>query len=59
MQEMQQQMEECAEFDVRWKWIWRILKVFGEIIHGLGKLSFDQETLMKGFNELKQNDPTV
>ncbi len=28
-----------------------------EIIHGLVKLSFDQENLMKGFNELNQNDP--
>ncbi len=33
------------------------IETLRQIIHGLVKLSFDQENLMKSFNELSQNDP--
>jgi hypothetical protein len=33
------------------------LEALRQIIHGLIKLSFDQENLMKNFSELQQNDP--
>jgi hypothetical protein len=33
------------------------LEALRQIIHGLVKLSFDQESLMKEFNELQQSDP--
>ena len=33
------------------------LETLRQIIHGLVKLSFDEESLMKSFNELNQNDP--
>jgi len=33
------------------------LESLRQIIHGLVKLSYDQEALMKDFNELQQNDP--
>lgn len=56
MQEMQQQMESMAnamemEMDMQ------NLESLRQIIHGLIKISFDQENLIKKFRELEQNDP--
>ena len=56
MQKMQQQMEE-AQSSMSMEMDMQNLESLREIIHGLVKLSFDQESLMKGFNELNQNDP--
>lgn len=56
MQQMKQQMESMQnamsmEMDMQ------NIESLRQIIHGLVKLSFDQESLMKDFNELQQNDP--
>jgi hypothetical protein len=56
MSEMQQQMEEMQsamsmEMDMR------NIESLRQIIHGLIKLSFDQESLLKQFGELQANDP--
>lgn len=56
MQEMQQQMESMQnamemEMDMA------NIESLRQIIHGLIKISFDQENLIKSFRELEQNDP--
>src|SRR5690606_21568952 len=56
MQEMQQQMEgaqnsSMMEIDME------NLEALRHILHGLIKLSYDQEDLMKNFSELNSNDP--
>lgn len=56
MQEMQQQMENMQgsmsmEIDMQ------NLESLRQIIHGLIKLSYDEENLMKEFSQLEQNDP--
>lgn len=56
MQEMQQQMEgaqnsSMMEIDME------NLEALRHILHGLIKLSYDQEDLMKNFSELTSNDP--
>lgn len=56
MQKMQQQMEN-AQSSMSMEMDMQNIESLREIIHGLVKLSFDQENLMKGFNELNQNDP--
>ncbi len=56
MQQMQQQMEQ-AQSSMSMEMDMQNLESLREIIHGLVKLSFDQENLLKGFNELNQNDP--
>src|SRR5688572_7884071 len=56
MQEMQQQME-SAQSAMSMEMDMQNIESLREIIHGLVKLSFDQENLMKGFNDLNQNDP--
>lgn len=56
MQKMQQQME-GAESSMTMEIDMQNLEALRQIIHGLVKLSFDQESLMKGFGELSQNDP--
>jgi membrane-associated HD superfamily phosphohydrolase len=56
MQQMQQQME-GAESSMSMEIDMQNLETLRQIIHGLVKLSFDQESLMKRFNELSQNDP--
>jgi hypothetical protein len=56
MQQMQQQME-GAESAMSMEIDMQNLETLRHIIHGLVKLSFDEESLMKGFNELSQNDP--
>jgi len=56
MEQMQQQMESsqsAAEMEIDMQ----NLESLRQIIHGLVKLSFDQEGLLKSFNELNQNDP--
>lgn len=56
MQKMQQQME-GAESSMSMEIDMKNLETLRQIIHGLVKLSFDEESLMKSFNELNQNDP--
>lgn len=56
MQKMQQQME-SAQSSMEMEMDMQNIESLREIIHGLVKLSFDQENLMKGFNDLNQNDP--
>jgi hypothetical protein len=56
MQQMQQQMEGMQN-DMMMEMDMENLEALREIIHGLVKLSFDQEALMKNFNELQQSDP--
>jgi hypothetical protein len=56
MQEMQEQME-SMENSMSMEMDLQNIEALREIIHGLVKLSFDQESLMKGFNDLNQNDP--
>ena len=56
MQEMQQQMESMQgamemEMDMQ------NMESLRQIIHGLIKLSYDQETLIKDFGPIQQNDP--
>src|SRR5690606_9644590 len=56
MQKVQQQMAGAMnsmsmEIDMQ------NLEMLRQIIHGLIKLSYDQEGLMKSFNELQENDP--
>jgi hypothetical protein len=56
MQKMQQQMEgmqSSMEMEIDSE----NLESLRQIIHGLVKLSFDQEKLMKDFNDLQQTDP--
>src|SRR5690606_36399621 len=56
MQQMQQQMEN-AQNSMSMEMDMQNMESLRQIIHGLVKLSFDQESLMKDFNELNQNDP--
>ncbi len=56
MQEMQQQME-SMQSSMSMEMDMQNLETLRQIIHGLIKLSFDQEGLIKQFAELQQNDP--
>lgn len=56
MNRMQQQME-GMQSSMMMEMEAQNLESLRQIIHGLVKLSFDQEGLMKEFNELQQNDP--
>ena len=56
MQQMQQQME-GMQSSMMMEMQTQNLESLRQIIHGLVKLSFDQESLMKEFNALQQNDP--
>jgi len=56
MEKMQQQME-GSESSMSMEIDMQNLETLRQIIHGLVKLSFDEESLMKSFNELNQNDP--
>ncbi|WP_254168331.1 DUF4175 family protein [Chryseosolibacter histidini] len=56
MQQMQQQME-GMQSSMMMEMDMQNLESLRQILHGLVKLSFDQEGLMKEFNELQQNDP--
>lgn len=53
MQEQMEGMQSSMEMEIDAE----NLEALRQIIHGLIKLSFDQESLMKNFNELQQNDP--
>lgn len=56
MQEMQQQME-SSQSSMSMEMEMQNLESLRQIIHGLIKISFDQENLIKQFRELEQNDP--
>jgi len=56
MQKMQEQME-GAESSMSMEIDMQNLETLRHIMHGLVKLSFDEENLMRNFNELSQNDP--
>lgn len=56
MQQMQQQME-GMQSSMEMEMDMQNLESLRQILHGLVKLSFDQEGLLKEFNELQQNDP--
>ncbi len=56
MQQMQEQME-GMQSSMMMEMQTQNLESLRQIIHGLVKLSFDQESLMKEFNALQQNDP--
>ncbi len=56
MQQMQQQMEGMQN-SMMMEMDMENIESLRQIIHGLVKLSFDQESLMKDFNELQQSDP--
>lgn len=56
MQKMQQQME-GAQSTMEMEMDMQNIESLRQIIHGLVKLSFDQEGLMKKFGELSQSDP--
>jgi hypothetical protein len=56
MQEMQEQMEGMQN-SMMMEMDMQNLESLRQILHGLVKLSFDQEGLMKEFNDLQQNDP--
>ena len=56
MQQMQQQME-GMQSSMEMEMDMENLESLRQILHGLVKLSFDQEGLMKEFNELQQSDP--
>lgn len=56
MQQMQEQME-GMQSSMMMEMDMQNLESLRQILHGLVKLSFDQEGLMKEFNDLQQNDP--
>jgi len=56
MQQMQQQME-SMQSEMEMEMDMENLEALRQIIHGLIKLSFNQESLLKTFGELQQNDP--
>lgn len=56
MNQMQQQME-GMQSSMMMEMEMQNMESLRQIIHGLVKLSFDQENLMKDFNALQQNDP--
>lgn len=59
IQQMQQQMQqmESAQSAMSMEIDMQNLEMLRQIIHGLIKLSYDQEDLMKSSNELNANDP--
>ena len=56
MQQMQQQMEGMQN-SMSMEMDMENMESLRQILHGLVKLSFDQEGLMKNFSELQQSDP--
>lgn len=56
MEQMQQQME-SLQSSMSMEMDMQNLETLRQIIHGLIKLSHDQEGLMRQFSELQQNDP--
>ncbi len=56
MKDMQQKME-GMQGDMEMDMDMENLESLRQIIHGLIKLSFDQESLIKNFSDLQQNDP--
>lgn len=56
MQEMQQQMESMQN-SMEMEMDMQNIESLRQVIHGLIKISFDQENLIKKFRELEQNDP--
>ncbi|MEO7987943.1 MAG: hypothetical protein ABI663_00275 [Chryseolinea sp.] len=56
MQKMQEQME-GAQNSMEMEIDMQNLEMLRQIIHGLVKISFDQESLLKSFGDLAQNDP--
>jgi hypothetical protein len=56
MQQMQEQME-GMQGSMTMEMDMENIESLRQIIHGLVKLSFDQENLMKDFNDLQQSDP--
>ncbi|MBL7838940.1 MAG: hypothetical protein JNJ75_02255 [Cyclobacteriaceae bacterium] len=56
MQQMQQQMED-SQNSMQMEMEMQNLESLRQIVHGLIKISFDQENLIKNFRELEQNDP--
>jgi hypothetical protein len=56
MQQMQEQME-GMQSSMMMEMDMQNLESLRQILHGLVKLSFDQEGLMKEFNDLQQSDP--
>lgn len=56
MQQMQDQMESARD-GMSMEMEMQNLESLRQIIHGLIKISFDQENLIKQFRELEQNDP--
>jgi hypothetical protein len=56
MEKMQQQME-SSQNEMGMEMEMQNLESLRQIIHGLIKISFDQENLIKQFRELEQNDP--
>ncbi len=56
MEQMQQQME-SAQNSMSMEMDMQNIESLRQIIHGLIKISFDQENLIKKFRELEQNDP--
>jgi hypothetical protein len=56
MQQMQEQME-GMQSSMMMEMDMENIESLRQIIHGLVKLSFDQENLMKDFNDLQQGDP--
>lgn len=56
MKQMQQQME-SSQNSMSMEMEMQNLESLRQIIHGLIKISFDQENLIKKFRELEQNDP--
>lgn len=56
MKQMQQQME-GAQSSMSMETDMQNIESLRQIIHGLVKLSFDQENLIKNFHELNQSDP--
>ncbi len=56
MQKMQEQME-GAQNSMEMEIDMQNLEMLRQIIHGLVKISYDQESLLKSFGDLAQNDP--
>ena len=56
MQKMQEQME-GAQNSMEMEIDMQNLEMLRQIIHGLVKISYDQENLLKTFGDLAQNDP--
>ncbi|MFN7330619.1 MAG: hypothetical protein ACK5UP_14070, partial [Bacteroidota bacterium] len=56
MKQMQQQME-SAQNAMEMEMDMANLESLRQIVHGLIKLSYDQESLMKDFNQVQQSDP--